>query len=618
MPEKKKSLISKLFYFLTGNSKELPLQHRLFNITVFSTALFVIAGTIINFALQLNVYIQIFTVVVFLILSVIYFISFKYRVFKPLLLVYFSIVLATVIALWFINGGSNGPTAFSFLLIIYVFNLIYDGKQKVLLNLIIISVLASLFIVEYICPESVVGYKTDSDRFFDVFYTKLAYILIMAFTSLFYFRSFYNDKKLTEIQRDEISDINIEIKKTQAELYKHKENLEELVKKRTKELIHSNKQLEKARDKAENSDKLKTAFLSNMSHEIRTPMNVIIGLSQLIKRRELDKVKHDEYIDTIINKGNLLLNIINDILDVSKIEANELNINMSECDLSKLLHDIYLTFDGRLNANVKLKLDISEELVGVVINTDSLRLKQVLINLVENARKFTNDGEILIGCKLNEDSNYLEFFVKDTGIGIPQDMQSVIFNRFRQIEESSTKEFRGAGLGLTISKKIIELLSGTIWLKSTIGVGSVFYFKIPYLQYKSNVIEVENVLISNNWSGKTLLLAEDEDFNFIVLRDLLEETNVNLIRATNGKEVLEILDKTKVDIVLLDIQMPIMNGFEVCEVMKRKYNDIPVIAQTAYVMVEDEKRLIELGCNGIINKPIDFDELLELVGTYLN
>ena len=617
MQDNKNSFLTNLFYILAGSRKELSLQHRLFNITILSTAFFVFAGSIVNIYLDLNIYIKLYTVSLFIFLGLIYYLSFKYKVYKTLMLLYLILVLITVISLWFINGGSKGPTAFSFIIIIYIFNLLYENKSKTLINIIIIIVFSSLYLIEYFYPHLVVGYETENDRFFDNFFTAIFYISTMSFISIFFFKSFYEDKKLTEIQRDEIIGKNDEIQKTQEELYKHKENLEELVAIRTQELININKELLLAKEKAENTDKLKTAFLSNMSHEIRTPMNVIIGLSQLIKRRSLDKNKQDEYINTIIGKGNLLLNIINDIIDVAKIEANELTINKDECEIKPLLNEIYLAFENNLNPNVRLTINIPEEINDLVISTDSLRLKQVLINLVENARKFTNNGTITIGCKSSDD--YIEFYVKDTGIGIPKDKLEIIFSRFRQIQETNTKEYGGAGLGLTISKKIIELLDGEISVDSELNEGSIFSFKIPLNKINkglthSDIEEVAEV----DWSSKTIILAEDEEFNFIVLEDLLDETRIKIIRAINGKEVLEILEGgTKIDLILLDIQMPIMSGYEVCPILKNKYSAIPVIAQTAYVMAEDEKHLLELGCNDIITKPIDFDELLEMISTNL-
>jgi len=617
MQNNKNSFLTNLFYILAGNRKELSLQHRLFNITILSTAFFVFAGTIVNIYLDLNIYIKIYTASLFLFLVLIYYLSIKYKVYKVLLLLYLLLVLITVVSLWFINAGSKGPTAFSFIIIIYIFNLLYENKKKILINLFIIFVFTSLYVVEYYYPNLVVGYETESDRFFDNFFTAIFYIGTMSFISVFFFKSFYDDKKLTEIQRDEIIKKNIEIQNTQKELYKHKENLEELVEKRTKALINSNKELVNAKEKAENADKLKTAFLSNMSHEIRTPMNSIIGLSQLIQRKELDKIKHDEYISTIISKGHLLLNIIDDILDIAKIEANELNINIDKCEVNTLLNDIYLTFENNLKTDVKLNLEITNDISNLVINTDSLRLKQVLINLVENARKFTIKGTITIGCKIN--NNDIEFYVKDTGIGIPDDKQDIIFNRFRQIQETNTKEYGGAGLGLTISKKIIELMYGDIWLSSELNKGSTFSFKIPLNIVDASVnIKEKTYKYKKDWSNKTILLAEDEEFNFIILKDLFEETKINIIRAINGIEVIEILESnTDIDLILLDIQMPIMSGYEVCPIVKTKYKNIPVIAQTAYVMSEDKAKLKEMGCDNIITKPIDFDDLLEIIEKYL-
>jgi len=606
---------------ITGSAEKFTLKHRIFNAACLSTTIVAIAGTIINIYLNLNIYIIILTSFFPLFLTTIYYISFKYKTYKQLTSIYLILVLAAIIALWFINAGSKGPTGFSFIIIIFIFNTILEGKKQIFTNVLIISAYVFLILTEYYYPNLIIPYSTEKERFIDYNYTIFFYLVVMSILSILFFKSFYDDKKITETQRDEILEKNHEIELTQAELLNHKEHLEEIVQQRTIALENSNNNLIIAKNKAENSDKLKTAFLANMSHEIRTPMNAIIGLSQLMKIKKIDENTKAEYIDTIINKGHLLLNIINDIIDVAKIEANELQIKTEQTNLELLLKDIFLTFENNLkltNSEIKFSLELDREHHNLYILTDELRLKQILINLIENARKFTKTGSIKFGVKTEE--NFLRFFVADTGIGMPKDKQNFIFDRFRQIDEKNTKEHSGTGLGLTISKKITELLGGQIWVESEINKGSTFYFTVPFIKCENNnILDTDNENVTYNWSTKSILIAEDDYFNFVILSELLEKSEIIITRAVNGQELLNFIEEgLQFDLILLDIQMPIINGFEVCQILKDKLNTIPIIAQTAFVFSDEREKLTKLGCSDIITKPIDFDIFLNTLAKYLN
>ncbi|MCA1760579.1 MAG: PAS domain S-box protein, partial [Bacteroidales bacterium] len=300
--------------------------------------------------------------------------------------------------------------------------------------------------------------------------------------------------------------------------------------------ISKRKQLENelvtAKEKAEESDQLKTAFLNNISHEIRTPLNAIVGFSGLVNDPGLIPEKRKQFTDIVIQSSDQLLAIIDDIISIASIEAGQKEIQENEININlrcKLLKEQF--FQKAIDKNVTLSLKTSLTDDEATIITDATKLTQILNNLIGNALKFTLQGYVNIGYAVK--NNQLQFYIEDSGIGIPLDMQEVIFNRFRQVETTSKRNFGGSGLGLSISKAYVELLGGKIWLTSELGKGSVFYFTIPYKkanQEKSPDIPSNMDL---RFGIKTLLIAEDEDSNFMLLEELFSETGINIIRAVN-------------------------------------------------------------------------------------
>jgi PAS domain S-box-containing protein len=370
--------------------------------------------------------------------------------------------------------------------------------------------------------------------------------------------------------------------------------------------------LKREKAKAEQSDKLKSSFLANMSHEIRTPMNAIIGFSDLLASDELEDIERKEYIRHIRNSGELLLNIINDIIDIAKIEAGEVKIIEHDCNINDILQESYLTHMDTLKRtkkdkyiDLKLKKGTSNPFI---IKSDPFRIKQILSNLISNAIKFTDSGEISFGYQFVNDGNIM-FFVKDTGIGLPPDKVNIVFERFRQVEESSVRNYGGTGLGLSITKNLIELLGGKIWLKSEEKKGSVFYFTLPVkqLQFLNSQPTMGNPLNDNyDWEGKTILIAEDDESNFKVLKEFLNKTNVTLLRALDGQEAVTICNNNNdIDLVLMDIQMPRLNGYEATQLIKSKNPRLPIIAQTAYAMSGEKEKSVKAGCDDYISKPLD-------------
>jgi len=377
-----------------------------------------------------------------------------------------------------------------------------------------------------------------------------------------------------------------------------------------------------AKERAEESDRLKTAFLANMSHEIRTPMNAIIGFSELLDDPEMTSENRKEFIRLISESSKMLLNLIEDIIDVAKIEAEQLKIVQAPCHINQILDELcnYFTLELKETANTKIKISVNKGIEDpkFAIITDPLRFKQVMNNLIGNALKFTYQGAVEFGYEILN-KKYVQFYIKDTGIGLPPDKLGVIFERFRQAEESTTKGYGGTGLGLTISRKLIEMLGGKIWVESALNVGSAFYFTLPYILAKGTdkTKPFAGNSGKNDWTGKTIVVAEDENSNFELLRVILAKTNVTIFRANNGKEAVDLCLKKKVDMVLMDIRMPVMNGYEATEIIKGHDPDLPVISLTAYALPDDREKSLQVGCDDHISKPIKPIELIEKISRYM-
>ena len=382
--------------------------------------------------------------------------------------------------------------------------------------------------------------------------------------------------------------------------------------------------LKHAKTAAEQSDRLKTAFLANMSHEIRTPMNSIIGFSNLLSDSGVEEEKKSEYLHHIVKSSNALLSLIDDIIDISKIEAGQLAISKSEFKINSIVRELFDSFkESNINDKVAMNLELPSGSDSFKINSDSSRVRQVLTNLIGNALKFTEKGAVTVGYNIEGKSKQSEigFYVSDTGIGIPKDMHETIFERFRQVDETASRKFGGTGLGLAISKRIIELLGGRIWVESEPGKGSTFYFTLPFEMEEKKLSKGNKKFWSSqyNWNGKTILIAEDEDTNYELLKAALNKTGVDLIRVTNGLEAVEYCKTNKsIDLVLMDIRMPKMNGYEATKKIKSFWKDLPVIALTAYAMAEDGAKSLDAGCDLYLSKPIRPSKLLASIDEFLS
>lgn len=390
-----------------------------------------------------------------------------------------------------------------------------------------------------------------------------------------------------------------------------------------------------AKEKAEESDRLKSAFLSNMSHEIRTPMNGILGFAELLKEPSLTGEEQQEYIGIIERSGTRMLNIINDIVDISKIESGSMKILISETNINQQMEYIHTFFKPETDAKkIQLSFKNTLPLERALIKTDREKIYAILTNLVKNAIKFTHNGSIEFGYVLKPAkpmtagmSGYLfepfelEFFVKDTGTGIREEQLEIVFERFRQGSESLTRNYEGAGLGLSISKAFVEMLGGKIWVESEIGKGSLFYFTIPYNleQDVKQVVKITDLPYDDEKQIESLkiLIAEDDEISGKLLTRTIKKFSKEILRAKTGIGAIEICrTNPDIDLVLMDIQMPVMDGYEATRKIRKFNNDVIIIAQTAYALTGDKEKAIAAGCNGYISKPVKKEELMAMLYQY--
>ncbi len=428
-------------------------------------------------------------------------------------------------------------------------------------------------------------------------------------------------ERTTEInhQKEELKSQAENLEKVNLKLENQQERLEKLVQERTADL-------EIAKDKAEQSDRLKSAFLANMSHEIRTPMNAIIGFSSLINDNEIEKDQRQELTKLIKKSSNTLLDLIENVIDISKIESEQLEIKEKNCSVNQIFNDILMDFEDVIQSNDLVSIKVSEEHLynPLEIISDPYRLPQILKNLVNNAIKFTEKGIVEFGYKLDKikSENQILFYVKDTGIGMSVDQQKQIFSRFTKIEDNKQKIYRGAGLGLSITKSLVELMGGEIRIESELNKGSTFYFTIPY---KPAIItskaksQKKKPASKFNWNDKTILIAEDEESNFRFLDMIIRKMSAEILWAKTGKQAIDICQSTnKVDLILMDIKMPEMDGLEAIREIRKHKDQTPIIVQSAYSMPEDRNLSFDAGANDFISKPIGTEKLLNIIDKHLS
>jgi len=375
--------------------------------------------------------------------------------------------------------------------------------------------------------------------------------------------------------------------------------------------------LKNALEQAKKSDHLKSAFLANISHEIRTPMNGIMGFAELLKDTKLSGEEQQEYINIIKSSGERMLNIINQLINISLIESGQAKIIGSEVNINEqigYLHSFF--FQEAENKGVKLSFNNQLDDQEAVVYTDLEKINSILTNLVNNAVKYTNEGSVEFG--YNKKDNFLEFYVKDTGIGIPINRQQDVFDRFVQADSSMSSKYEGAGLGLSITKAYVKLLGGKIWLESEKGKGSTFYFTLPLEKEEPDAHEEKIAGIDKKKAidirDLTIMIAEDEETTLTYLNELLKNKCKKIIQASNGKHAIELFQENNaIDIILMDLKMPQMDGFTATRKIRELDKDVIIIAQTAYAFESDIQKSLDAGCNDYISKPTKKEDLLNLI-----
>jgi len=407
------------------------------------------------------------------------------------------------------------------------------------------------------------------------------------------------DRKLAE---KNLLDLNTKLEIRNRELHKSIIQIQKI----NTELIY-------AKETAEEGDRLKSSFLANMSHEIRTPMNGILGFTALLKEPKLTGKEQREYIRVIEKSGDRMLNIIDDIVSVSKIESGQMNLSYKETSIKEQIESIYTTFKEEAEQkNIALQIHNALSEADNLIRTDKEKVYAILSHLLTNALKFTDHGLIEIGCF--KKNNSITFYVKDSGIGIDSNKIDIIFERFRQVDDSLHRNYDGAGLGLYISKSYTDLLGGKIWAENNTDNGAVFYFKIPFI--KPNEIEKEAKtplsLVPYETQKLKILVAEDDSISLKFISKILKIFGENLLIARNGFEAVTLCkNNPDIDIVLMDIQMPVMNGYEAIKKIREFNEDVIIITQSAFVFTDEAEKAIEVGGNGYISKPIDKKQLID-------
>jgi len=387
------------------------------------------------------------------------------------------------------------------------------------------------------------------------------------------------------------------------------------------ELRETNEQLLITRNKAEESDRLKTEFLQNMSHEIRTPMNAILGFSSLLVDNYGNKSKLEHFSGIINQRCNDLLEIINDILEISKIESGQMTVNVEKFEVNELFTELSLFFNEYQKRIGKQHLVFCLQSVNEKsfsnIQTDKLKLKQILFNLIVNAFKFTENGSINCGCIF--ENNQLIFSVSDTGIGIPQDKQTTIFERFSQLHHPSIKNLGGTGLGLSIAKGLSILIGGKIWLESELEKGTTFYVSIPFVESETteNLVINKQDTVECDFPNKTILIVEDDFYNSEYLKEILSKKGLQIIVVDNAEDAIQKVGNQTIDLVLMDIRLPNMNGYDASRILVKSHPHIKIIAQTAFAAIDEKQKAIDAGCVDYVSKPTKREVLIAIIQKYL-
>jgi signal transduction histidine kinase len=425
----------------------------------------------------------------------------------------------------------------------------------------------------------------------------------------------FGSESLKDIKPVEISFINLDEQASKVLL----------VIKDISQIVKQRRDLIRSKEKIEESDKLKSTILTNISHYIRTPLNSVTGFSELLAGPGTDTKQRKDYIDIIKIQSKRILGLIDDLSEIAKLEKGNIVISNNPCNLNLLLNELLLSINQQRSVNQQNLVEINLDLPkgkGLEISTDSGRLLQTINNLVNFSLKYTQKGRIIIGYRLDEALQKIIFFMKDTSPGLSKEEQKILFNKFTSMDNPEKNRYEDPGLGLTIARNIIKNLGGKIWVESEENTGNSFFFTLPYEPLVSDIeldIDEEFPTKSNfQWPNKVILIVDDEEVNTVFIEAVLQETNVQVIFAKNGQEAID-LCKTihKIDLILMDLKMPVKNGLVATKEIRGFNTDIPIIAQTALASPEDRRESLNAGCNDVVTKPIEVQELLYKVNKYL-
>ena len=513
----------------------------------------------------------------------------------------FSAIFYTLSIILFIYMGMQGPAVIILLCISVLITLFHSkraGLISVALNLIIFLLILPFFTI-----------KASNEIFFQKY--TIESLMVVCF-NLIAFNTLVVLSAASLV--DQLNESFLEEKK-----------LQELLRKESVELLL-------AKQRAEESDRLKSAFLTNMSHEIRTPMNGILGFTDLLSEPQLDDRDQQKYLGIVKKSAARMFNLINEIVEIAKIESGQTEVVYKEINLQDQIdHIFYLLKPEADRKNLYLSIAIGIQVPGAFIRTDGEKLYAILTNLVKNAIKYTEKGSIQFGynlrsavsSELTSQPAEIVFFVKDTGIGIPANRQKAIFDRFVQADIEDTEARQGAGLGLSIAKSYVEMLNGRIWVESEPGKGSMFYFTLPYLGELKETPTANNLEIPEgheSWlKDHTVLIVEDDETSSVFISAIARKFSRKIFEVQSGIEAIKVFrSNPDIDLILMDIRMSGMSGYEATRQIRQFNKDVFIIAQTAHAMIGDKEKALEAGCDGYITKPISNKKLQELIRNHWN
>lgn len=557
---------------IIGSSELFPIEHRFLNGACAISLFFSVAIVINNIALELDPVLNLIIGLSSVVFGVLYYFA---RIRRYYLVPLWGLIILFIIDVppaWFLNSGLFGSTLYICILILTLLIVIVRGRSRAIIAVLFIAELLAMIAVEYWYPDLVVPYKSRGMQFVDIF-GNLAFALVMLVLLIMLVMKNYEEEK----------------------------------------------------KKADESNRLKSFFLANISHEIRTPMNSILGFSELLHDSALPDEEKLHYIRIIHKSGHHLMGLIDDIIDLSRIEAGEIVMHPKPFPIDALMGDLYDIFTMQLKTGVvRLVMELPAGVRPGSIVADEMRLRQVLMNLIGNAVKFTESGSIWFGYRIAGPDRLL-FHVADTGIGIAPEHLKDIFLQFRQADDSYTRKYGGAGLGLSISQKLVNLMGGEIRVESEPGRGTIFTFDIPYQPATESAgprpgqeRSGEESGSRDRWKGKTVLVVEDDDDSYRFLERVMARYGINVMRSSNGLDAVETCrNDAAIDCVLMDIQLPFISGTEAAKKIREIRKDLPIIAQSGNVYDADRAACLEAGCNEFIAKPILPDALLAVLDRFL-